>query len=110
MSKIIASAAIRGAHKIVSQAEEMWSKARESGGEGTKVGFPETAFFLPMANALLGASVKTVGEIKPVLDHAKELLGPVPSDENWLPYLGDALDAGIATMLAEEIIVVLRYL
>ena len=110
MSKIIASAAISGAHQIVSQAEEKWNTARESKGEDTKVGFPETAFFLPMANALLGASVKTVGEIKPVLDHARELLGPMPSDECWLPYLGDALDAGIATLLAEEIIVVLRYL
>ena len=110
MSRIIASAAIRGAHTIVSQAEEAWTKARESKGEGAKVEFPETAFYLPMANALLGADVKTVGDIKPVLDQAKDLLAQVPSDSQWLPYLGDALDAGIATLLGEEIIVALRYM
>ena len=110
MSKIIASAAIRGAHNVVSQAEEAWSKARESKGEDAKVEFPETAFFLPMANALMGLEVKTVGGMAPVLDHARELLGEVPSDSTWLPYLGDALDAGIATLLGEEIIVALRYL
>ncbi len=110
MSRIIASAAIRGAHAVVSEAEESWSKARESTGEDTRVEFPETAFYLPMANALMGAEVKTVGGIKPVLDHARELLGEEPSESQWLPYLGDALDAGIATLLSEEIIVALRYL
>lgn len=110
MSKIIASAAIRGAHEVVSEAEEKWLKARESKGEDTKVEFPETAFFLPMANTLMGVEVKTVGGIRPVLEHAKELLGDVPTDETWLPYLGDTLDAGIATLLGEEIIVALRYL
>jgi len=110
MSKIIASAAIRGAHQVVSQAEEKWLKARESKGEGAKVEFPETAFYFPMANALMGVEVKTVGGVKQVLDHCKELLPELPSKSLWLPYLGDALDSGIATMLAEEIIVALRYL
>ncbi|MCL5104856.1 MAG: CO dehydrogenase/CO-methylating acetyl-CoA synthase complex subunit beta, partial [Armatimonadetes bacterium] len=110
MSKIIASAAIRGANKIFSEAEQMWNNARESKGEDTKVEFPETAFFLPMANALLGAEVKTVGGIKPVLEHARELLPDVPAEREWLPYLGETLDAGIATLLSEEIIVALRYL
>ena len=110
MSKIIASAAIRGAHQIVSEAESRWCRARESSGEDTKIGFPETAFFLPMANALMGLEIKTVGQMKPVLDHVKELLPPHPSESLWLPYLGDALDAGIATLLAEEMIVAFRYL
>jgi len=110
MSKIIASAAIRGAHEIVGQAEEFFAKAREEKGEDTKVEFPDTAFYLPMAHALLGAEVKTVGEMKWILDHARDLLGDVPSDDLWLPYLGTTLDAGVATLLAEEIIVALRYL
>jgi len=109
MSKIIASAAIRGAHELVRQADEFFAKAREEKGEDTKVEFPDTAFYLPMAHALLGAEVKTVGEMKWILDHARELLGEPPSDQMWLPYLGTTLDAGIATLLAEEIIVALRY-
>ncbi|MHB1456825.1 MAG: acetyl-CoA decarbonylase/synthase complex subunit alpha/beta [Armatimonadota bacterium] len=110
MSKIIANAAIRGAHQLVAEADEKWSLARESKGEGTKVGFPETAFFFPMANALMGVEVRTLGDIKQVMDHCKDLLPPHPSETLWLPYLGDALDSGIAAMLAEEIIVALRYL
>jgi len=110
MSKIIASAAIRGAHEIVRQAEEFFAKAREEKGEDTRVEFPDTAFYLPMAHALLGAEVKTVGEMKWILDHTRDLLGDVPSDNLWLPYLGTTLDAGVATLLAEEIIVALRYL
>lgn len=110
MSKIIASAAIRGAHELVRQAEESFNKAREEKGEDARVEFPDTAFHLPMANALLGAEVRTVGEMKPILDHARDLLGEVPSEQIWLPYLGTTLDAGIAALLAEEIIVAVRYL
>ncbi len=110
MSKIVASAAMRGARRLVSEAEAMYTKILNEEGARAEVGFPETAFFLPMANALLGAEVKTVGEIKPVLEHAKSLLHDEPSEHLWLPYLGDALDSGVATLLAEEIICALRYL
>ncbi len=110
MSKIIASAAIRGAHDIVEQAETRFARAREEKGEATPVGFPETAYHLPMAYALMGIKVETLEHMKPILAHARELLGPVPSEKLWLPYLGTTLDAGIATLLGEEIIMALRYL
>ena len=110
MSKIIASAAIRGSHVIFEEAEKMFKRAREEKSEDTKVEFPETAFFFPMANALMGVEVKTVGEIKPVLEHARSLLAQEPSLDVWLPYLGDTLDAGIVTLLSEEIITGVRYL
>jgi acetyl-CoA synthase len=110
MSKIIASAAIRGAHDFVRQADEFFQKAREEKGEDTAIGFPDTAYYLPMANALLGLEIKTLGELQPVLAHVHELLGPVPADHLWFPYLGTTLDAGVATLLSEEIIMVLRYL
>ncbi len=110
MSKIIASAAIRGAHDIVGQAEAMFERAREEKSEDTAIGFPDTAYYLPMSHALMGLNVSTVGGLKPILEHMRELLGEVPADDLWFPYLGNALDAGIATLLAEEIIMVLRYL
>ena len=110
MSKIIASAAIRGAHAIVKQAEETFAKAREDKGEDAAVGYPDTAYFLPMSYALMGLKVEKLGQMKPILAHARELLGPVPTDNLWFPYLGTTLDAGIATLLAEEIITVFRYL
>jgi acetyl-CoA synthase len=110
MSKIIASAAIRGSHVIFEQAEKAFDRARQEKSEDTRIEFPETAFFFPMANALMGLEVKTVGEIKPVLEHARSLLAQEPSPEVWLPYLGDTLDAGIVALLCEEIITGVRYL
>ena len=110
MSRIVAGAAIRGAKTIAQQAEEFLQRAIKEKGEAQKIEFPETAFYLPMANALLGAEVKTLKDALPILAHAKSLLPQVPADKLWLPYLGDALDAGIATLLCEEIIVALRYL
>lgn len=110
MSKIVAAAAIRGATKVAKEAEDFFNLALKEKGKDTKVEFPETAFFFPMAYALLGAEVKTVGEIEPVLAHVKKLIHGEPTEKLWLPYLGDALDSGIATLLSEEIIVALRYL
>lgn len=110
MSKIVASAAIRGAKKIAREAETFLNKAIQEKGKDAKVGFPETAFYLPMAYALLGLEIKTLNDMIPVLEHVKSLLHDEPSESLWLPYLGNTLDSGIATLLAEELIVALRYL
>ncbi len=110
MSRIVAQAVIRGAGKVTREAEQFLMKAIQEKGKDNTLEFPETAFFLPMANALLGAEVRTLHDASRVLAHAKTLLHDVPPDTLWLPYLGDALDCGIATLLAEEIICALRYL
>lgn len=110
MSKIIASAAIRGAKKIFNEAQTIFNKALSEKGPDQKVEFPETAFFFPLANALLGIEVRTLKDILPVLEEAKSLLREEPTEKLWLPYLGDALDSGIATLLSEEIITGIRYL
>jgi acetyl-CoA synthase len=54
MSKIIASAAIRGGHAIYAQAEAFYEKAKQEKGAQVAVGFPDTAYFLPMAHAMMG--------------------------------------------------------
>ncbi len=110
MSKIVAAAAIRGSHKVFDEADKFLAKAIAEKGEDQKIAFPETAFYLPMAYALMGVEVKTLKDMIPVLEEAKSLLSDEPGDSVWLPYLGDALDAGIATLLAEEMIMALRYL
>lgn len=110
MSKIVAAAAIRGSHDVVGRARESLDKALEQHGEDQEVGFPETAFYLPMACALLGAEVETLGEMEEVLDYTEDLLAPEPTDEVWLPYLSSTLDAGIATLLAQEILKALDYI
>ena len=110
MSKIVATAAIRGAKKIVSETEEFLKRALKEKGPDAKLEFPETAFFLPMAKALLNKDVKTLKEAEKILEHAKSLLPQDPSERLWLPYLGDALNAGMATLFSEEILMALRYL
>ena len=45
----------------------------------------------------------------PVLEHARALLHPVPSERRWTPYLGETLDSGMATLLAAETIEAMRF-
>ncbi|MBL7198034.1 MAG: CO dehydrogenase/CO-methylating acetyl-CoA synthase complex subunit beta [Candidatus Omnitrophica bacterium] len=110
MSKIVATAAIRGAKKIVAETEEFLNRALKEKGPEAKLEFPETAFFLPMAKALLNADVKTLDEATKILEHSKSLLPQEPSEHLWLPYLGNTLDAGMAALFSEEILMALRYL
>ncbi len=110
MSKIIATAAIRGAHNIVATAEENLSKAIEKHGKDTALAYPNTAYFLPIMLLFLGQKVSKLGDLEESLQEAKNLLGEIPSDSLWLPYLGETLDSGAATLIAEEIIESLKYL
>jgi len=110
MSKIIATAAIRGAHKIVERAWEKYEEAVKKFGKEVEIGFPNTAYYLPIIYAILGYPVKRLGDCEEVLQEAKRLLPEIPGEKTWLPYLGPALDAGMATFFAEEVIEAIRYL
>jgi len=110
MSKAVAVAAVRGSHAIVAEAEQKLEAAIQKHGEAQALEFPETAFFLPMAHALLGLDVATLGQAREVLDVAKSLLSEEPSEKLWLPYLPALLDAGVSTLLAEELIKAIAYL
>jgi len=110
MSKIIATAAIRGAHKLFAQAEADLAKAIELKGKDAKLEYPNTAYYLPIMYLFLGQKVEKIGDLVESLAEAKKLLHPVPSNELWLPYLGDTLDSGVATLIAEETIEVLKCL
>ncbi len=110
MSKIIASAVIRGAHKIYDQAEKKWQQAMDKWGANEPVGFPNTAYYLPVIYGILGMKVEKLGDMEPVLHKCKAILPPPVREEHPLPYLAPALDAGMATFFAEEIIEAIRYL
>ncbi|MDI6890940.1 MAG: acetyl-CoA decarbonylase/synthase complex subunit alpha/beta [Thermodesulfovibrionales bacterium] len=110
MSRIIASAAIRGAHKVIQQAEDMLERAITERDEGFTFEFPDTAYYLPMIYGMTGFAVKTLGDMRVALGMAKELLHPEPEEHLWKPYLGEALDSGMATLFAEEVIMALRYI
>ena len=110
MSKIIAAAAIRGAHKILEQAEKKYQEALKKWGPDQEIGFPNTGYYLPIIYGILGVPVKKLGDAKPVLDRCRVLIPPLVKEKAWLPYLAPALDAGMATFFAEEIIEAIRYL
>ncbi len=103
MSKIIASAAIRGANRLYREAEEMLAKAIAEKGDGYRFEFIDTAFYLPMIYAMTGFPVKTLGDMRTALGFAKDLLHEEPAEHIWKPYLGEALDSGMGTLFAEEI-------
>ncbi|OGW57230.1 MAG: CO dehydrogenase/CO-methylating acetyl-CoA synthase complex subunit beta, partial [Nitrospirae bacterium RBG_16_43_8] len=110
MSKIIASAAIRAADRLVKTAEGMIEKAIAEKGKDFTFEFPDTAYYLPMIYAMTAFPVKTLADMKVALSMAKEMLHPEPEEHLWKPYLGEALDSGMATLFAEEIILALRYI
>ncbi|MBN2271711.1 MAG: CO dehydrogenase/CO-methylating acetyl-CoA synthase complex subunit beta [Sedimentisphaerales bacterium] len=110
MSKIIASAAIRGAYKIAEQAEEILNRAIKEKGNDCPVEFPNTGYFMPIIYSMTGREVRTLADFEEVLKDVKDLLPPHVDDDLWVPYLGHALDAGMATLFAEEVIEGCKYL
>jgi len=109
MSKLISTRAIRGAHKLVARAEKELKHAVQEKGSETKVEFPNTGYFLPISHGILGMNIDTLGGLDGLLDKAKKLLPPVPDEKLWVPYLGHTLDAGMATLFADEIIEAIKY-
>jgi acetyl-CoA synthase len=109
MSRYIATRAIRGANAIVAEAETMLGLALSEKGPDTPVAFPNTAYYLPVILGMLGREVTKLSDLEPVLEHAKTLLHPVPDGSTWMPYLGETLDSGMATLLAEEVIEGIRF-
>ncbi len=108
MSKLIASAAIRASHNLFKTAEEMLEKAIAEKGKDFVFEFPDTAFYLPQIYAMTAFQVKTLADMKVALEMIREMLQDLPDEKNWKPYLGEALDSGMATLFCEEIILALR--
>ncbi|HEY75020.1 MAG TPA: CO dehydrogenase/CO-methylating acetyl-CoA synthase complex subunit beta [Thermoflexia bacterium] len=109
MSRYIATRAIRGANALVAEAEQLLNKAIAEKGADTPVAFPNTAYYLPVIYGMLGHPVEKLGDLVPVVEHAKKLLHPLPDERLWTPYLGETLDCGMATLLAAETIEGVRF-
>ncbi|MBN2496059.1 MAG: CO dehydrogenase/CO-methylating acetyl-CoA synthase complex subunit beta [Deltaproteobacteria bacterium] len=110
MSKIIASAGIQGAHKVVARAEKKYNQVLEKFGPDQKVELPNTGYYLPVIYGILGHAVQKLGDMKPVFERCHSLLPAPVAERHHLPYLGPALDAGMATFFAEEMEEAIRYL
>ena len=110
MSKIIASAAIRGAHKIVEKAENKIKEAIDKFGPSQEVAFPNTGYYLPIIYGMTGNKVEKLSDMEGILKMTKNLLPPFVKEKHHLPYLGPVLDAGMATFFAEEMYEAIRYI
>jgi len=110
VSKIIVSAAIRGAHTIVNKAAAKLDEAIQKYGENQEIGYPNTAYYLPIIYSIMGIPVAKLKDAVRVMKRCKSLLPPVPQEKHHLPYLGPGLDAGLATLFAEEIAEAIRIL
>ena len=110
MSKIIATSAIRGAYKIIEKADKILQDSIKKHGAEQHIEFPNTGYYLPIIYSMTGIAVEKLSDAQKVMEEIKKLLPPIPSEKLWLPYLGGTLDAGIATIWAEEIIEVIKYL
>ncbi len=110
MSKLIAFAAIQGGYKVVAQVEGELEKALQTYDASTKIGFPNTAYYLPVIYSLTGLKCETVEDLKKPMEFARKLLPPHIKLKHWLPYLGPLLDAGMAGIISYEVKEALRYL
>ena len=110
MSRLIAFAAIQGGYKVVAQAEGALHKALQTYNADTKVGFPNTGYYLPVIYSLFGIKVETLEDLQEPMTIARSLLPHHIKNKTWLPFLGPLLDAGMAGIISYEIIEALRYL
>jgi acetyl-CoA synthase len=109
MSRYIAAAAIRGANRIVQEADDLLNQAMQELGPDAPIQFPNTAYYLPVIYGFTGLEVEKVSDLVPAIERAKGLLHPELDGHVWLPYLGETLDCGAATLLATEAIEGLRF-
>ncbi|TFG38870.1 MAG: CO dehydrogenase/CO-methylating acetyl-CoA synthase complex subunit beta, partial [Candidatus Aminicenantes bacterium] len=90
--------------------ETSWRQAMDKWGSSEPVGFPNTAYYLPVIYGILGIKVEKLGDMEAVLERCRRIMPPPVKANHPLPYLGPALDAGMATFFAEEVIGAIRYL
>lgn len=91
-----------GSNQAYSAAEGLVKDAIEKKGKDYKVAFPSTAYSLPTIFAATGKKITNLGELESALAIVKSLI----VEEEMLD---KALNAGLATALAAEIIEVVKY-
>ena len=104
MSRAISTDAIIGARDIVARADGMLARTIDAHGADHPISFPNTAYYLPIIYSFTGKKVERLADLVGIMQDCHNLLPEPPTDDTWLPYLGDTLDAGVATLFAFEVI------
>ena len=110
MSEIIAKFGKKGAGDVLGLAENALKDAITKLGKKKEISFPDTAFYLPTAFALLGKEVKNLEDAKDILADARSLYENKPAGSFNIPELGGLLNLGVSTLLSAEVIAGLRYI
>ncbi len=92
-----------GAVIATSYAEILLNQAIRRYGADTKVGYPDTGYYLPVIRALSGEAVETLGELPPILNRMRNQIHEELNFDN-------ARLCGEAAAYSAEIIEALRYL
>jgi len=92
-----------GAITATSYAEILLNQAIRTHGPDCPVGYPDTAYYLPVIRCFSGEAVEKLGDLPPILNKKRAQISHVLNFEN-------ARLAGEATWYAAEIIEALRYL
>lgn len=92
-----------GAITATSYAEILLNKAILDFGPNQEIGFPDTAYYLPVIRALSGEEVTKLGDLPPILNRMRGQIYEKLTFEN-------ARLAGEAVLYAAEIIEAIRYL
>ncbi|MCR3921047.1 MAG: acetyl-CoA decarbonylase/synthase complex subunit alpha/beta [Firmicutes bacterium] len=95
--------AYNGAIIATSYAETLLSQAIRKYGPNQAVGYPDTAYYLPVISSLSGEKVTKLGELPPILNRMRHQIKSTMSFENARLW-------GESTAYAAEIIEVLRYI
>jgi len=96
--------AYEGAITALSYAEILLNQAIRTYGADHPVGYPDTAYYLPVIRCLSGEEIKTLGDCVPVLNRARAQV-----KENFRDFTNARL-AGEATWYAADIIEAIRYI
>jgi acetyl-CoA synthase len=110
MSKLICSSAISGAIEWVRRADEAVTNAIKEKGPDQPVAFPSTNYSLPIIYSFTGKKMETLQDLDDIVRYSRNLLPGRVTDSNWLPYLGQTLDAGAAALFACEAIEAVKYI
>lgn len=92
-----------GARMAVDTASSLLDQILKEKGKDALVSFPDTAFYLPLINALLNKEIKTVCQLPEIIETAKFFI-----NEN--SDIDKIFDPGMATLLASEIIEAVKYM
>lgn len=111
MADLLVQLGTKGAETVLNLTRQALDKAVGQKGQGARIEFPETNYYLPLINALLNIEVKTLGDCLLAFSQAETLAKNQPTPGGLIiNSLGGVLNKGVATLICEEILAALAVL